>query len=62
VIQLKKKSKESKELSEIKEEIKEFRKIHKENIELNEILKEQSAEYENLIQSFNKTIPRGMFQ
>lgn len=49
-------------LSELKRELKEFRELKAEQKQINETLKEQSIEYENLIKSFNKTIPKNMFQ
>jgi len=53
--------KQDKLLAEMRKEIEEFKKINAENKEINELLVEQILEYNQIIKSFQKSIPRGMF-
>ncbi len=53
--------KEDKILAELKKELVEFKKNNAENREINELLNEQVLEYQQMIKSFNKKIPDGMF-
>jgi len=62
LVHLSKKTKKDILILEMKKELKEFRELKAEQKQINETLKEQSIEYENLIKSFNKTIPKDMFQ
>jgi len=48
-------------VEEMKKELAELRKMNAENKELNEILKAQTLANEQMIKSFNKKIPEGMF-
>jgi len=48
-------------IEEMKLELLELKKMNKENKELNEILKAQTIDNEQMLKSFFKKIPDGMF-
>ncbi len=45
----------------MEKELAEFKAINIETKELNRLLKDQVIEYQQVIKSFNRNIPRGMF-
>jgi len=51
-----------KKIKIVEEMQKELKKMIEENKELNEILKAQTLANEQMLKSFNKTIPEGFFQ
>lgn len=53
--------KTKKMIEEMKKELIELKKINEENKELNELLKAQTIANEQMLKSFYKSIPKGMF-
>ena len=53
--------KHDKILSDMEKELAEFKAVNAETKELNQLLKDQVIEYQQVIKSFNKNIPKGMF-
>jgi len=53
--------KKNKIIDVMQKELTELKKIIEENRELNELLKAQALANEQMLMSFNKKIPKGMF-